>query len=587
MFLIASAAILVALLFRLGVERRAHEIGTLLATGNTPRFARRLLFAEGAVLAASGCLIGIPGAFGYAAVMLHGLSSWWSGAVGTTFLTLHANAWDPAIGAATALAIMLATIWFSLRRLVRLSPNALLSGRTEPAPDLAALGRRVRRLRRVAAAAGLLAAALLGLSLGADSVSRLGAFFGAGTLSLVAALVCLRAALLAPRRGEAAVSGIAGLGLRNGGRNPTRSVLSAALVACASFMIVTVTMNRHDVSAEEPAIDSGDGGFRLIADADVPLFQDRIDEVAEDLGAGTRIYPLRVRQGEDASCLNLYQPTQPTLTGASPELIERGGFAFQQTLAETDAESENPWLLLEKDMDGAIPVFGDANSATWILHLGLGEELRVADSSGSERRLVLAGLLSRSIFQSELLMADSRFLELFADHSGFQSLLVETDSDETATALENAFADSGLDAARTADRLADYLVVENTYLSTFRTLGGLGLLLGTLGLTVVMIRTVLERRRELALLEAVGFARRAISRLILAENSFLLVFGVLAGTAAALLAVAPHLASGVADPPWLALALTLGVIVAVGLLAGAVAAAASLRSPLLADLRRD
>jgi hypothetical protein len=300
-----------------------------------------------------------------------------------------------------------------------------------------------------------------------------------------------------------------------------------------------------------------------------------------------RIFPLRIRAGEDASCLNLYQPTQPTLAGAPPSLIERGGFAFQETLAETEAEIENPWLLLEKDFDTAIPAFGDANSVTWILHLGLGDELRVQDSAGRERRLVLVGLLSRSIFQSELVLSEERFLSLHSDHSGYQSLLVETDAEGAAAALEDAFADNGLDATRTSDRLAGYLVVENTYLSTFRTLGGLGLLLGTLGLAVVMVRTVLERRGELALLEALGFARREISRLIFAENSFLLVFGVVIGSAAALIAVAPHLASGAADPPWFPLALTLGVIVGLGLLAGAAAAALSLRAPLLANLRRD
>ena len=60
-FLIASAAMLVALLFRLGVERRAKEVGLLLAAGQKPGRIQRLLLAEGALIAAAGCLIGIPG----------------------------------------------------------------------------------------------------------------------------------------------------------------------------------------------------------------------------------------------------------------------------------------------------------------------------------------------------------------------------------------------------------------------------------------------------------------------------------------------------------------------------------------------
>ena len=141
-----------------------------------------------------------------------------------------------------------------------------------------------------------------------------------------------------------------------------------------------------------------------------------------------RLVPLRVRLGEDASCLNLYQPSQPTLAGVPEELIRRGGFAFQSSLAGNRTQNARiPGLLLKKDFDGAIPVFGDANSVTWILHLALGDELEVVDSSGQDRRLVIAGLLSRSIFQSELLVAEERFLDLYSDHSGYQALLVETD----------------------------------------------------------------------------------------------------------------------------------------------------------------
>ena len=71
--------------------------------------------------------------------------------------------------------------------------------------------------------------------------------------------------------------------------------------------------------------------------------------------------------------------------------------------------------------------------------------------------------------------------------------------------FERELAEFGVDAVGTAERLAAFHRVENTYLSTFQALGGLGLLLGTFGLAAVMFRNVLERRRELALLRAVGY----------------------------------------------------------------------------------
>ncbi len=53
-FLIAAAVMLVALLFRLGIEQRASELGTLAATGINRRTMTRLLAREGTVVAAVG-----------------------------------------------------------------------------------------------------------------------------------------------------------------------------------------------------------------------------------------------------------------------------------------------------------------------------------------------------------------------------------------------------------------------------------------------------------------------------------------------------------------------------------------------------
>ena len=127
----------------------------------------------------------------------------------------------------------------------------------------------------------------------------------------------------------------------------------------------------------------------------------------------------------------------------------------------------------------------------------------------------------------------------------------------------------------------------NTYLATFQALGGLGLLLGAAGLAVVLLRSVWERRGELALLRALGFRKGALAWLVLAENLFLLVAGLGVGTLAALAAVAPHLTDSGAGMLWLRLVLLLGLVVGVGLVAGLAAAWGSLRTPVLTALRRE
>ncbi len=147
--------------------------------------------------------------------------------------------------------------------------------------------------------------------------------------------------------------------------------------------------------------------------------------------------------------------------------------------------------------------------------------------------------------------------------------------------------DYGLVAETTSSRLAALMAVENTYLSTFQALGGLGLLLGTFGLAAVQFRNVMERRRELALMRAIGFRRAVLGRLVMLENFLLLMGGLVCGVLAALAAVLPHLFAGGASIPWRFLAGTLLLVLAVGLLAGLSAVRAAVRTPLLAALRNE
>src|SRR5690606_9875382 len=116
----------------------------------------------------------------------------------------------------------------------------------------------------------------------------------------------------------------------------------------------------------------------------------------------------------------------------------------------------------------------------------------------------------------------------FPEVNGFQYFLIDAPPDKLGKVqeiLENGLSDQGLDVVQASDVLADFLAVQNTYLSTFQSLGALGLLLGTFGLASVQVRSVLERRGELALLRAQGFRRSRIGWLVLLENTALLLGG--------------------------------------------------------------
>ncbi|MEE8583388.1 MAG: ABC transporter permease, partial [Acidobacteriota bacterium] len=592
-FLILSAALLVGLLFRLGAEQRGREVGVLLSLGFPAAKVRRRFLLEGGLVALLGGLLGLAGAVGYAWLMMAGLRTWWVAAVGTPFLQLHVQQQSLVIGFAASLLVVLLSILLAVRKLSKLPPPALLAGVTsldqEKGPS--------RASRWTARLSLLLAFLLLAASFFVEAGLAAGIFFGVGACLLVAGLALF--AIWCRRTGQGQVLGAMGdesihfpMAVRNASRNPGRSLLSVALVSSACFVIVAVGAFQQHIGDEVLQKDSGAGGFPLLAQSDVPIHRNlNSPEVRAELGLDglssvQRLYPFRLLPGEDASCLNLYKPEKPRLLGVPEELIERGGFRFSSALEERD----NPWTLLQDDLGpGVIPAFADANSAQWILKVPLGGDLELVNEAGETVQLRLAGLLQTSIFQSELLISEQRFVENFPSRGGYSYFLIESPegAPPISAILESALSAYGLDITSTAAKLAGFYAVQNTYLSTFQTLGGLGLLLGTLGLGVILTRNVNERRSELATLRAFGFSRKMLARIVLTENVFLLSLGILLGAVAALLAVFPHILSQASSIPWLSLAATLLLIFAVGLLSSAAAVRTALRTPLLPALKEE
>ena len=591
-FLVVSALLLGGLFFKLGVEERLREIGLLEALGLDLTAIRRLFVAEGLLLSVLGGLIGAAGAVAYAYVIMLGLRTWWVGAVGTTELRVQPDAMSLLAGAGGVIVIATIAIWWSLRTLARESPRTLLTG----LPALAGTVRGSDPILPVLlaiAAVGLMAAAAAGV------IAQAAGFFGAGALALLAMLTAARAWLRRGRwrtlngHGAAAVWR---LGLRNAAHRPARSVLCIALIAFATFVIFALEAFRRDDSATLTDRHSGGGGYPLLLETLLPVVHDLNSPAGRDamnlpadLGA-VRFDRFRMRPGDDASCLNLYQPKNPRILGVTPAFIRAGRFAFHSSLAQSPEEHANPWLLLDRQFpDGAIPVIADANSMTYVLHMKLGDDV-VLPGTAAPVRLRLVAALRDSIFQSELLMAESPFLRAFPEWEGYRFFLIDTPPEraaEVTTLLESRLSDFGADAGSTGERLAAFHRVEYTYLSTFQMLGGLGLVLGTFGLGAVLLRNVLERRRELALLRALGYEPRDFVAIILAESMLLLVCGLAAGTASAAIAVAPALVDRGGRLPAATIGLLLGGVLLAGLAGSIGATFAALRSPVLTALRTE
>lgn len=444
---------------------------------------------------------------------------------------------------------------------------------------------------------GLLVVAIIlsVLAVGLSGDAQAGSFMGSGFCVLAALLMFVYSRLKNDSEANSATD-LHQLSLLSLRRNPLRSTLTIGLVAVASFLIVAVSSFRLTPTEE------GTAGFDYVAQSSQPIFADlnstdgQEEMLDQSLADATRIFGFRFKPGEDASCNNLYQSTQPRVLGASQRFIDSfetdsPKFAWGGSIAETDAESTNPWTLLNRKYeDGVIPVIIDKNTANYSLKIfAPGGDYVVDFDSGESVTFRVVGFLSNTILQGSLLVSEENFVRAFPYLGGSRYFLIDSDEEdasaEAVAVLEKQLGDEGFDARSAPRLLENFMSVQNTYLSTFQSLGALGLLLGTFGLAAVQIRNVLERKRELGLMRAVGFGKNRLSKMILIENVWLLGAGLVVGVLAALCGTLPHYLFGDASVPWVALARIFLAIFVIGLIASYLATRVLSGMNLLESLR--
>ena len=567
LFLIVAALLLTAMLFVFNLEQRAAETGLLRAIGFAPGRVRRLVLGEGFVVAVLGTALGVIGGIAYTKLTLLGLETVWRGAVGAAHFRYHAEPATLVTGAVASLLAAFLAMAIVQRRRMRRSPVELLAGGGEPpSPQARQWG------LWLGAAAVFGTVALL-------PMRNAEAFFGAGACLLIAGIGFSQwwLARLADRSPTGGIS-LAQLGQRNAARQRGRSLTTIGVLASGVFLLVAVSAFHLDSRPDAP----GTGGFALYAQSALPVYDDlnsaagrEVFGLSEEILKNVRVVPLRVRDGDEASCLNLNRAQQPRLLGVAPEEFERRR-AFG-----------GDWSLLDQPApDGAVPVIGDEQTVTWALGRKLGGTVPAVDEHGQAFPLRIVAVLPGSILQGGLVMAEKNFVEKFPSAAGYRIFLVDAPNEQSgavAEELSRGLRNRGLEVVPAWRRLAEFQAVENTYLGIFQALGGLGLLLGTAGLGIVVMRSVLERRGELALMQAVGFDRRALRRLVLSEHWLLIALGLFIGTGAALVAVLPE---GAALPGGL-LTATLAGLLAGGFVFCWLAAWAALRGALLPALRNE
>ena len=528
-FLILAALALTAMLFRFNVEQRNAESGLLAALGIAPKHQLRWRLAEGAIVISLGALLGTALAIGYTHGLLALLEKIWNRdeANAQSFIQFHAAPSSILIGLAAMITLSMVAIGLVTRRQAQRTPSLRLTAATEEIVEA-----KKSRARWLAPAALVLALITLAASpwLGAQ-----GAFFLAGSLLLIAGLAHFAAR---HRHRQAQPFTLKSLAALNLARRPTRSLVAVGTLAAGVFLVISVTAFQKFGSDSWQDRSSGTGGFALWIETTMPVAPPAdADTALLSRDTLTHTVPFRVGVGDSASCFNLNSVALPRLLAADPDAL-RERFTIKSTLDPYPSD----WSALETPNDrprSAIPAFVDETTLMWALKRKLGDRITYTDESGNTFTIQIVGTLADSVFQGHLIIAESDFLQRFPSTSGYQLFLAESAVEPNAAraALQRDLIDLGATITPTRQRLAAFRSVENAYIGIFNLLGGLGVILGSAGLGLVIARNLHERRDELQMLHTIGIGPKEIRRLIRRESATLIAWATGIGLTAALISI--------------------------------------------------
>ncbi|MFW5754995.1 MAG: FtsX-like permease family protein, partial [Tangfeifania sp.] len=558
-FLLAAAIILTALLFRFNLETRSSEVGVLDSLGFKQKEVRSFFLFEGLVIALVGALFGLVLSVVYTSAVFRILNTLWFEIVRTDVLLIQIYPLTLILGLVISVAVSLGAIFISLKHYQK-QRTVELQKRSRTG-----LKKNTRLfLDAIMLLSLLVPAAIFFMQLLKPGDLNTSMFFLSGALLLIGFLMVFRKMLV--KTGAAKFHGMkfSRLARLNLTRNTGRSLTIVILFALGTFLVVSTGSNKLDLFASAEDKSSGTGGFAFFAETTMPvLYNLNSDEKRAEEGIYEDFSAVQFRQveGDDASCLNLNRISQPAVLGVDPESLS-GRFSFATRMDGFD--DQDPWMALnQKFDDGSIPAIADQTVIQWGLGKKVGDELMYQNEKGDTLRLKLIAGTTPSVFQGYVIISNEQFLDNFPSNSGSYVFLIDGPAEEQeqiAGELQSVFRDYGWQMESTAKRLVEFYSVTNTYLSIFLAMGALGLILGTIGLAVILARTILERRREIGLMQAIGFQTRQLFGLLFREYSLLLIAGVLIGFLTAVAATLPAFLSANSDASITTVALVVALI---------------------------
>jgi putative ABC transport system permease protein len=534
-FVLVASLSLSALLFRFSMEQRNRQVGTLFSLGFTLSRIKIITWVEAGIVCLSGTVMGLGWAWFFGKGVLWMLGGSWGGAVSKLKIAYLPDLESIIFGLVISLLSGFLVLCWATYQQSKTQLLQLLQQESD-------LGARVKPQRSyfggfVFIEVGLWAGVIiLALFAWHQDLSAGPIFFGIGALVLSIGLFSFYQSMLSS---SACIDSEKKTPLLNIDTSRGRKVVVAGILAMGSFLVIGAGAFRQSPMIDAENSKSGTGGFSHIVEMSLPLYDDLLDEEAVELFdlnplrlKGLSIVSIRSGSGDDAHCLNLHNSKIPPLHGLPVEEI-KGRFEF----------AEGNWSTLEERYPpNIIPAAVDQNTMMWSLKKRRGDRLQYIDSKGDPFEVEIAAVIKGSFLQGGLFISEKNWVSRFPDRGGYKQFWLGANTGEAEDAvnhLSDRLFNYGVRIQSTVQRLNQFKQVENTYLSIFQSLGGMGVLMGTIGLFVVVVRNLWERRKEQAILGALGFSLEELQKMSMYENMPIMIRGLCLGIGAGLLGVLP------------------------------------------------
>jgi ABC-type lipoprotein release transport system permease subunit len=587
-FLIIAAFMLSGLLFSMLLVQRQKEYGIYRSLGILPKMIYRIFFGEGMLNAAIGSIVGLIFGIIFSQIVLHFLNSIWNDIVRTNSIELFIKPTTLAIGFISnwiiaGLILFFITKSYLSKQISELTKNIKIQEAKNS----------INLLKWVALLSTLLIVGLLIFSTLSKFYQNSSIFLILGFLLLISLTAWFAYLLLKISKSKQFIPSNLALAIRNLSFDLKRNVIIVSILAIGIFIVISTGVNRKNYNTNDNKNNSGTGGYEFFIETNIGINADLTSPEARDkFGIESTFNDLSFLQllkysADDASCLNLNRIIRPSILGVNTQTLDkRNAFNIANTITY-----EKDWEILNKTLSAnCIPAIADQTVITWGIGKALGDSILYLNESGDSIYLVLVGGLDNSVFQGNIIISKQNFEKQFPSISGSNVMMADVNNNQLEAIKENlegAFKKYGANIQSAPERLAMFNSVTNTYLDIFLALGGIALLVGTLGMAILIFRSIQSRNRQYAMMQAIGISKQNIRRIIAYEFIGILFAGITIGIISSLIANLQHILSNNDDVPITLLLILIILFIINGFTWIYIGTTKSIRTQFISDLRND